>query len=175
MSERSAEAQAGGTAQPAWSQPGPWPGPATTSAPRRAVLGVCSWPGRSHGASARGGTPRASCSPLSPHVAGTGAGEFWLQDLLAAVSADLDLNIQTLEDVRPPRRPPRLHLSPAGARSARGLSRAPGALAAAGTMGARGSPSDLCRREARLGASPSMEKATPRAEPLQSFHRRLPA
>lgn len=100
------------------------PGHDLRAPPRRAVRGVCPWPGRSHGAPARGGTPRAPCSPLPPHVAGAGAQEeFWLQDLLAAVAGDLDPNIQTLEAAGPPRRPPRPPLSPAGARSARGLAR----------------------------------------------------
>lgn len=51
------------------------------------------------------------------------------------------------------------------ARECTGL-RAPGGAAAASRRGARGAHSAaLCRREARLGASPSKEKAAPGAEP----------
>lgn len=131
-------ARAGSTAQPARSSQ--VTGPAlrtTTPAPRSAFFDVCPRPGRSHGAAARAETPRVPRSPLLPHVAGAGAAEeFWLQDLFAAVSMDLDPSIQTREDARLPGRPPRPRLNPAGARSARGLARSWGS---GGGVGGEGS------------------------------------
>lgn len=98
-----AEARARGTAQPTPSQQGPWPGPTLPRRDLRAAPSSVLVP--------RQGVPmvrlpgegrRAPCSPLPPHVAGTGAGkEFWLQDLLAALSAYLDPSIQIHTDARP--------------------------------------------------------------------------
>lgn len=151
---------AGGGHRPTCSQPATAGTPTRPHTPRLAVLSVCPRPGRSHGAAGRGGTPRSPCSPLPPHVAGTGAGEeLWLQDLLVAVSAGLDPSIQTRENARLPWRPPRPLLSPAGARNARGLARS---WSSRGEVGGEGCAARLSARGRRgLGLRLLRERQPP--------------
>lgn len=161
---------AGGGHQPTCSQLATARTPARHRTPRLAVLGVCPRPGRSHGAVGRGGTPRSPCSPLPPHVAGTGAGEeLWLQDLLVAVSAGRDPSIQTRESA--PTLAPAASAPDPGWRAEcawpRALLELPRRSRRRGVR--RAHRTTLRPREARLGASPSKGKATPRAEPRRSF------
>ncbi|XP_047626228.1 wiskott-Aldrich syndrome protein homolog 1-like [Phacochoerus africanus] len=87
------------------------------------------------------------CSALPPHVAGAGAGEeCWLQDVLAAVSADLDPSIQTGEYARPAPAPALYTPEPAGARSARGLGGSGGVV---GGEGSADGPAQLSAGERR--------------------------
>lgn len=131
--------------------------------PRLAVLGVYPRSGRSHGAAGRGGTPRSPCSPLPPHVAGTGAREeLWLQDLFVAVSAGRDPSIQTRENARLPWRPPRPLLSPVGARNARGLARSCSSRGEVGGEGCEGRTARLSARGRRgLGLRLLRERQPP--------------
>ena len=146
--------------------------------PHRAVLGVGPPPSRSHGEAARVGTPR---SLLTSPAACRGHGG--REGVLASGSVRRRLRRSRSFHSNPRGRAPCVRLSPAAPPSARAPRALPGLQRRRrGSRGAAGRGVTLRWGEARLGASPSKEKATPGRSRAGASHRvpaspppRLPA